>query len=163
MFKFLCTLRRWLYCQRFSANHTSNISITAINSLDLNFYFSGSFRHSHVGLAELNGSREVFIQDGDFASGVVAWQAVIEALLLLNWVEKFNPELQVGIPLIIVNNWDLDLQLDISYSKLKMLIDLFVVLRRDCCVIASSNTNKHLLVQFLLHNCNFNMSIALRD
>ena len=36
----LCTLWRWLNCQWFGTDHTRNVAIASVNSLNVNFNFS---------------------------------------------------------------------------------------------------------------------------
>lgn len=163
MFKFLCALWRWLHREWLRADHASNGTVTAVYALNLNLNFLCSFAHSNVRVSELNCSWEVLIQNGDFASSIISWKSVLHSLLGLGGVKKFNPEFKVGVPLFIINNWDLDNFLLFSLSELDLMVDFLVVLGGYGGIIDGSDTYNEFLVHQLLDNGNFNMAITFSD
>jgi hypothetical protein len=123
----------------------------------------GAFWHSEVSVSESNSSWEVLIQNGDFASSIISWKSVLHSLLGLGGVKKFNPEFKVGVPLFIINNWDLDNFLLFSLSELDLMVDFLVVLGGYGGIIDGSDTYNEFLVHQLLDNGNFNMAITFSD
>jgi len=76
----------------------------------------------------LNNTWLIFIQNGDLALSIVTWKSIVIALLCLSWIVELNPEFEVGIPLLVIDNWDLNLFLLFSLLKLDFLVDCLVVL-----------------------------------
>jgi hypothetical protein len=50
-------------------------------------------------------------------------------LFSLGGVVKLYPKFKIWVPLLIINNWNLNLLLRFSLSKLNLLIEFFIVFR----------------------------------
>lgn len=161
VFEFLGTLRGRLEGQRLRADHATNGAVAAVDTLNFNLDFLGPLAYSNVGVSKLNGSWEVFVQNSNFAFGIITGQSVIVALLGLGGVIELYPELKIRVPLLIINDWDFNLFLLLTLSKLNLLVDFLVVLGRDSGIIPGPDSNNKLLINEFLDNSDLYMAITL--
>jgi len=90
-------------------------------------------------------------------------KSIVLAKFVLIWVIDLNPELKIWIPLFIINDWDLNFLLTLSFAKVQFNIDVLVILGCNGSIINGPDTNSQLLINDLLNHSHFNMPITLSD
>ena len=80
----------------------------------------------------------------------------------LGWVIQFYKEIKIWLPLIVINNRDLDLLLEFFFPKRNVLINMSEILWCKGCVCNCSTSNSDLIIAFF-DNGNFNNSITLSN
>jgi hypothetical protein len=95
--------------KRLCPYHAGNCSICTLKSH--NFYFDMLLilRDSNVSRFKPESSWEVFIQDSYFANCIVASESLRLSFSINNvGVVKFNEEIKIWLPLLIIHDWDLN-------------------------------------------------------
>lgn len=113
-----------------------------------------------LSLVEAESSREILIKNSYLASGIVSNQSII--FLFLIWIIKFNKEIEIWFPFIVINNCDLNFLFSLSFRHGDDVVEVGEVLWRYGSVGNSSHTDGQLL-RGLLYDGDFDVSVALGD
>lgn len=134
--------------QFFCLDHAGDESVAAVSSCDYNINFPLVLVGLDFSGREGECSWEVLVKNGHTASGVVT----SESLLGLG-VVKFNMEVHVWLPLVVINDLNvnyLDLLLGLEVDD---LVELFEVLSFDGGVSNGSDSDGVLLLVDVLGDC----------
>lgn len=107
----------------FSSNHTRDLAVSSVNSINSNIDLFVLSRTHDFSVGEHKFTWEIFIQNSDLALGIVA----LKSLLGLR-VVKFDVEIVVWVPLIVIMDLDLDFPLGVLALHRDNIVDAIVVL-----------------------------------
>jgi len=149
----LSCLNEWL-----GLDHARNLTISALSSYDgdLNFVLVSS--GLDLSLFKTKVTREVLIQYGNNSLGIITWKS---SLLRMSWVIKLNLEIQVRLPVVVVDDWDFDTDFFLSFLNCNNFINTLVAYILLGCSLNSSDTKSGLLSEVFLDDSNSDMTCRL--
>jgi hypothetical protein len=151
----LLIIGHWL-----GSNKAVDFTIRSLTSLNANIYLLLELRNDQVSLSESKGSWEILIQNGNLSLGVISRESGLSCTV---WIIKFNVEVKIWLPIIVVVNHNLLYEFWVSLLKSDNFIDLFVLLSIFGSVVFSSDTERDLLVLNSFDNSDINGTTALSN
>lgn len=116
-----------------------------------------AFLHSQLCLFESKSSWEVFIKDGNFALCVISGESLSSF-----WIIKLYQEVKIGLPFLIINDGDMNLNLIFIFLHCYLLVDMLIIFWSSGCVINSS-VSERIICWSYFNNGNFDTSITFSD
>lgn len=121
-------------------------------------FFSFWVLDSDISNLESKSSWEILIKNGNSALGVITRESTSSINII-----KLNMEIHIWLPLVVVNNWNLNLDFKIFLRDRVLLVVLLVVLAWDGRSFGGSNTKVVFASGVDLEDSQFNMAVGFGD
>jgi hypothetical protein len=100
-------------------------------------------------------SWEIFVENSHSSLCVITLEPFFP--WCINFI-KFNQEIKIWFPLLIIDNWDFNLFFSIGHRHGNSIVNVFVIVSWDSSVFYCSNTKSNALINCSLHNCDNSVS-----
>jgi len=136
---------------------TFNITISTVFPCDFNESKFVFMAYLHYFSLKANHSWLVFIEDGHRALSVIS----LQFLTFFRFVNLYK-EILIRLPNVIINDFNLNVDLFLMSSHFYHLFEFFIVIRLRSGAIIGSNVKIHILMHFL-NDSNIYMSRRLSN
>ena len=163
IFKFHSHISRGLcniliHYQWLCSNHTADSSICTFYSLNYYINLILIFHCHYLVITKSDSSREIFVQNSNFAFGIVTEKSF---LLLVLWVINLDAKVKVWLPITIVENLNVKNLLIFLFPHGYDFIKMFILCTFFGSSFTSFDTESAFLVCIFLNDSNFNLTCTL--
>ena len=140
IFKFNSVIWSLLVRKRLCSNHATNDSISSIHSQNSHINFFLVLRHSDICQFESKTSWEIFVQNCYFASSIISSKSFKKTCILIDfiWIIKFNKEIKIWFPFIVIHNRNIYFNFCFSFFKCDNLFNMSIIFRWLCRIFNCS-------------------------